>query len=85
MFITNNIYEVNNNLEGLTLIEWSIPDGAPGHTLINNKTDAYIDNKNKSNIYICKTVLNINQYEYSENITTLVLNHNKINQKFIGL
>ena len=53
MFITNNIYEVNNNLEGLTLIEWSMPDGAPGHTLINNKTDAYIDNKNKSTfIYI---------------------------------
>lgn len=84
MLTTNNIYEVNNNLDGLTLIKWSMPDGSPGPTLMNDKIDVYIDNKNKSNIYICKTVLNINQYEYSENITTLILKDHKINQNFIG-
>lgn len=84
MFTTNNIYEVNNNLDGLTLIEWSMPDGSPGPTLMNDKIDVYIDNKDKSNIYICKTILNINQYEYSENITTLTLYNNKITQNFIG-
>lgn len=83
-FTTNNIYEVNNNLNGISLIEWTMPNGAPGPTFIKDKINVYIDNHHNNNIYVLKTLLNVNQYEYSENITTLVLENGKISQNFIG-
>ena len=83
-FVTNKVYEVNDNLEGISLVNWIMLEGSSGVNIMVDKCDAYINHNDNSTIYILKSISYPSTYEPIENISAITMANGVINQQYLA-